>query len=128
MFSAFSPFLPPRLKRTQLPERVVSAQHDYHAVFKLDPDVPTPPEQGLVSLLSFSEGSRTKPYEDDRVRLVVQMKLKDVRDLLWQTEGADSPEEFEKVWRGILRGKFESERNVFVHFGDFRTEAKKEEA
>ena len=64
--------------------------------------------------------SRTKPYEDDRVRFVVQMKLKDVKDLLWQTEGANSPEEFEKVWRSIFRGKFEPDKNVYVHFGDFR--------
>jgi hypothetical protein len=69
--------------------------------------------------------SRSKSYKDPRVRFIVQMKLKDVKELLWQTEGADSPAEFEKVWRSIFRGKFEPRRNVYVHFGDFRSELKK---
>jgi len=72
--------------------------------------------------------SRSKFCEDPRVRYIVQMKLKDVKELLWQVEGADSPEEFEKVWRSIFRGKFEPERDVYVHFGDFRDESNKIEA
>jgi hypothetical protein len=65
--------------------------------------------------------SRSKGYHSDpRVKYMMTMKLKDVRDLLWQVEGADSPEEFEKVWRGMFRGKFDPEREVYVHFGDFR--------
>jgi hypothetical protein len=65
--------------------------------------------------------SRSKPdFDDPRVCHIFEMKLKEVRDLLWQTEGADSPAEFEKVWRSIFRGKFEPERTIFVHFGDFR--------
>lgn len=65
--------------------------------------------------------SRTRVYGDKRVKYVFGMKLKDVRDFLWQTEGADSPEEFEKVWRSLFRGKFDPDRMVWVHFGDFRT-------
>lgn len=65
--------------------------------------------------------SRTKAYRNDfRVKYIVEMRLEDVRDLLWQVEGADSPEEFEKIWKGMFRGKFDPERIVFVHFGDFR--------
>lgn len=60
--------------------------------------------------------SRTRIWNDPDVWLVIELPLKIVRDYLWKQEGADSPEEFEKVWRSIFRGKFESDRIVFVHF------------
>ena len=69
--------------------------------------------------------SRSRSYFDDtRVLGVVWLPLSFVRDHLYQVEGADSPEEFEKVWRGIHKGHFEPERIVCVHFGDFREEPK----
>jgi len=65
--------------------------------------------------------SRSKRYSDDpRVMWITVMPLEIVRDYLWQVEGADSPEEFEKVWRSIHRGHYNGEDEVFVHFGDFR--------
>jgi len=65
--------------------------------------------------------SRSKNYgSDPRVKFVVDIQLKYVRDFLFQTEGADSPEEFEKVWRSLHRGRFNQEDYVVVHFGDFR--------
>jgi hypothetical protein len=63
--------------------------------------------------------SRNKIYNDPRVYLILQLPLCIVRDYLWKEEGADSPEEFEKVWRGIHRGRFEPMKMVYVHFGDF---------
>lgn len=43
MLSVFSPFLPPRLQRPRLLERVVPSERDYHAVLEVYPDVPPPP-------------------------------------------------------------------------------------
>ena len=64
--------------------------------------------------------SRTRSWADGRVVLIEKKQLKFVRDYLWQPEGADSSEEFEKVWRSIFRGKFEPDSMVYVHWGDFR--------
>ncbi|RLG45306.1 MAG: hypothetical protein DRN81_01945 [Thermoproteota archaeon] len=64
--------------------------------------------------------SRTRKWDDHRVKRVTFVPLGFVKDYLWQPEGADSPEEFEKVWRSIFRGNFDPERPVFVHWGDFR--------
>jgi len=63
--------------------------------------------------------SRTKKYGDKRVFAIVKMPLWIVRAYLWEMEGANSPKEFEKVWRSIHRGNFNSLRKVYVHFGDF---------
>ena len=64
--------------------------------------------------------SRTRKWKDDRVYLIIQLPLGIVKEWLYREEGANSPEEFEKVWRSIFRGNFNSERIVFVHFGDFK--------
>jgi len=64
--------------------------------------------------------TRTRTYNDPRVIIIIPIRLRAVKNLFWQMEGADSPEEFEKVWRGIFRGKFDPDRGVFVHIGDFR--------
>ena len=64
--------------------------------------------------------SRTRKWADSRVVMVLRLPLWFVRDFLWQVEGADSPEEFEKVWRSIFRGRFDKDKIVFTHFGDFR--------
>ena len=65
--------------------------------------------------------SRTKKYTDPRVVNVIKMPLWVVAAYLWKMEGADSPQEFEKVWREIhpKRG-WTPNLDVFVHFGDFR--------
>lgn len=61
-------------------------------------------------------------YEDERVDYIIMLPLRVVRDYLWVQEGAESPEEFEKVWRGIHRGKFDPNKLVHTHFGNFREE------
>jgi hypothetical protein len=63
--------------------------------------------------------SRNRKWQDPRVVKIEENSLAFVRDFLWQPEGADSPEEFEKVWRSIHRGKFDPEKTVWVHWGDF---------
>jgi|GEM_PF-6946796 len=70
--------------------------------------------------------ARREIYNDPRVTWVVRVRLIDVRNHLFEMEGYGSPEEFERVWRGIHRGHFITERKgkpvyVYVHFGDFRT-------
>lgn len=64
--------------------------------------------------------SRSKKWKDRRVYLILKLPLWIVRDYLWEEEGAYSPEEFEKVWRSIYRGKFDENKIVFVHFGSFK--------
>ncbi len=64
--------------------------------------------------------SRTRVWDDDRVVAIVWLRLDFVRDHLYQIEGADSPEEFEQVWRSIHRGHYKGSNLVCVHFGDFR--------
>lgn len=68
--------------------------------------------------------SRNEEYDDPRV----DFKLKDMP--LWFVkkylyghgfEGADSPEEFQKVWESIHPTKgFDPNQKVIVHFGDFK--------
>lgn len=65
--------------------------------------------------------SRTRKWkDDDRVYLILELPLRVVRDYLYREEGADSPDEFEMVWRSIFRGSFIPDRIVYVHFGDFK--------
>jgi hypothetical protein len=64
--------------------------------------------------------SRTKKWNDKRVYLILKLPLWIVRKYLYKEEGADSPEEFEKVWRSIHRKRFlDWDKEVFVHFGNF---------
>ena len=70
--------------------------------------------------------TRTKKYNDPRVTSIIKCKLGYVKDRFWHAEGADSPEEFEQVWRdihkqwGAKEGVFKPDQIVYVHFGDFR--------
>lgn len=66
--------------------------------------------------------SRTKLYYDPRVTKIEIMPLSRVRDERWREEGADSPEEFVKVWKSIHRGRFNPDQLVIVYHGDFREE------
>ncbi len=71
--------------------------------------------------------SRTRIWNDERVYLVLQLPLSVVRDYLWREEGADNPEEFERIWRKIFRGRFEPQKLVYVHFGFFDKSPRKRE-
>lgn len=64
--------------------------------------------------------TRTRKFYDPRVVLCFEIELGRVRDEFWQIEGADSPEEYEKVWRSLHRGHYRGNRWVYIHFGDFR--------
>lgn len=66
--------------------------------------------------------SRNDKYDDPRVSFVLFLPLRIVRDFLWLEEGATGPAEFEKVWRSIHRGRFDPDRYIHVHFGDFSDE------
>jgi hypothetical protein len=63
--------------------------------------------------------SRFKKYNDPRVKFIEEKTLGFVKNNLYREEGANSPEEFEKVWRSIFNN-FDDNKIVFVHFGDFR--------
>ncbi len=63
--------------------------------------------------------SRKRIWNDPRVYIIIKLSLETVKKRLWIFEGADSPEEFEKVWRSICRGKFNPKEEVYVHFGKF---------
>lgn len=69
--------------------------------------------------------TRDKIYNDKQVLGVARLPLWFIKEKLWQIEGADSPEEFEKVWRKIHRGQFEADKCYYVHFGDFKEETQK---
>ena len=69
--------------------------------------------------------TRDKVYLNEKcVFSVARLPLWFVKQHLWQIEGADSPEEFEKVWREIHRGQFEADKFYYTHFGDFREQIK----
>lgn len=61
--------------------------------------------------------SRTKKYDVEGVTAIEPMLLQAVKEFLWRQEGADSPEEFEQVWRSIhsKRG-FKGTDKVYVHW------------
>lgn len=48
----------------------------------------------------------------------IQLPLWFVKRYLFIQEGADSPGEFEKIWKKVYRGKFDKNKLVFVHFFD----------
>ena len=64
--------------------------------------------------------TRDKIYNDKNILGVVRLPLGFIKEHLWQIEGADSPEEFEKVWREIHEGQFEAEKSYYVHFGNLK--------
>lgn len=63
--------------------------------------------------------SRGQRYNDPRVYLIIEVPLWIVRNYFWKMEGCDSPEHFEKVWRGVNRGRYDKDKIVAVHFGIF---------
>ena len=65
--------------------------------------------------------TRIKEYGDNRVDYILYVPLWFVKRHLWKLEGADSPEEFEKVWNEIHPMKrYSPGQLVYVHFGDFK--------
>lgn len=70
--------------------------------------------------------SRTRRWNDSRVEFVIQAPLWFIKKYFWQLEGANSPEEFERVITQIL-GKFEPERIMYVHFGNFKEKRQRSE-
>lgn len=64
--------------------------------------------------------SRSERYADSRVEFVFAAPLWFVKKYLWRDEGANSPEEFEEVWKNIHRGIFDAGRIVYVHYGNFK--------
>jgi len=71
--------------------------------------------------------SRTRLWNDNRVYLILKLPLGVVKNFLYKEEGADTPNEFEGVWRGIFRGKFNPDRLVYVHFGNYKDKSGGEE-
>lgn len=43
-----------------------------------------------------------------------------IRTYLWRPEGADSPEELQKIVDEIFKRKIEASEEFYVHFGQFR--------
>lgn len=70
--------------------------------------------------------SRIKKYEVEGVTHIERMDLQTVKNSYWKQEGADSPEEFEEIWRQIhpRRGFIGSDK-IYVHW--FDVECVKEE-
>jgi len=70
--------------------------------------------------------SRTKKYVDDpRVDFITEkIPLKFIKKYFYGDgfEGADSPEELQRVINGIFRKEVSEDRGFYVHFGDFKEE------
>ena len=68
--------------------------------------------------------SRTKKYVDDpRVDWISPpLPLWFIKKYLYKPEGADSPEELQKVVNQIFRKKVDSDRKFYVHFGEYSDE------
>ena len=66
--------------------------------------------------------SRHKKYPNDERVAWITPKLEwgFIRKHLWQTEGADSPEELQEVIIKIYHRKVPDDELFYVHFGDFR--------
>lgn len=64
--------------------------------------------------------TRGQIYNDSRVAWVVLARLGDVKEFLWDKEGCDSPEHFERIYKSCNWGNWNPDKIVAVHFGDFR--------
>ncbi len=51
-----------------------------------------------------------------RLQKILELPLWFVRDYLYTLEGAETPEEFQAVWKSLHRGKFKAPELVWVHF------------
>jgi len=64
--------------------------------------------------------SRSRRWNDPRVIGVIFLSWGVIKKTLWQAEGADSPEELQKVVNQIFRREVQDNEWFYVHFGDFR--------
>ena len=64
--------------------------------------------------------SRSKIYKDDRVIGIVNMPWGIIKKYLYEAEGADSPEELQKVIDMIHRKVVPDDKMFWVHFGNFK--------
>lgn len=65
--------------------------------------------------------SRHKKYKDDkRVTSIERLSWGFIKRHLCKEEGADSPEELQKVIEDIYKRKVPDDEMFYVHFGDFR--------
>lgn len=73
--------------------------------------------------------SRTKKYVDDpRVDYITPpLPLWFIKTYLFEPEGANSPEELQRVINQIFRKEVDEDREFYVHFGDFSDEVDTEQ-
>lgn len=73
--------------------------------------------------------SRTKRYNLDPNVTWISPKLPlwFIKKYLWKDEGADSPEELQRVINQIFRKEVSEDKELYVHFGDFKAALQKEE-
>ena len=70
--------------------------------------------------------SRKKKCDDPRVYYITpKLPLWFIKKYLFQPEGADSPEELQRVINGIFRRTVEEHEEFYVHFGNFKELAEK---
>jgi hypothetical protein len=73
----------------------------------------------------FCTSRHIKYTKDKRVHYITEkIDWYIIREFLWQTEGADSPEELQKVIESIYKRFVSDDEQFFVHFGDFSDEVK----
>lgn len=64
--------------------------------------------------------SRKRKYSDSRVTFITPLlPWWFIRTYLWNPEGADSPEELQKVIDEIFKRRVEDSEEFYVHFGNF---------
>lgn len=68
--------------------------------------------------------SRHKRYlHDSRVTYISpKLPLWFIKQYLWAVEGADSPQELQKVFNSIYKREVSKSEEFFVHFGNFEDE------
>jgi predicted thioredoxin/glutaredoxin len=67
--------------------------------------------------------SRKRIWNDSRVIHIQKLPWGFIRDYYWREEGADSPEELQKVVNRIFRRIVKDDELFYVHWGDFKKEA-----
>jgi len=71
----------------------------------------------------FCTSRHIKYIDDNRVEYITEkLEWGLIKRLLWQTEGANSPEELQEVIEKIYNRKVPNDEKFFVHFGDFSKE------
>ena len=69
----------------------------------------------------FCTSRHFKYISDEKVEYITEkLPWGLIRRLMWQTEGANSPEELQKIIEEIYKRPVKDDENFFVHFGDFR--------